>query len=153
MHFSNLFARLPLTKSLRRRASQSKRRTQRRMFLEPLEARQLMAGDIDITGFTTDGNNLRVAYTVSGISSPFKIGIYTSQDGQTPDQLLQEVANVPAVSQTLNITPSFTDPRQDYFLLAKVDSAGGPKSNRSWTQRESGLGQTVLDEPEASRVR
>jgi hypothetical protein len=43
MHFSNLFARLPLTKSVRRRASQAKRRNQRRMFLEPLEARQLMA--------------------------------------------------------------------------------------------------------------
>jgi Ca2+-binding RTX toxin-like protein len=87
------------------------------------------AVEIAPTAFYSDGTNLNIQYAVVGRDSdlaPISIGIYTSQDGITPDHLLQEV-RVEQPHQgvyTLPITPIFTDPQYDYYLVAKVDSGG-----------------------------
>ena len=104
------------------------RRTTRRLQMEALETRQLLAVDLMPTTFDSDGTDLRVSYDVTGdASSPFDIGIYRSSDGTTLDSLLttqrvSDSADLTAGSHTVTISPAFSDVEQDYFLVAKVDA-------------------------------
>jgi hypothetical protein len=111
----------------RSHATNNKRHT-RKAFFEPLESRQLLAGDIVVTGFGVDAannNQLNIYYNVSGSVDPFNIAIYASPDAN--GNVLQErfelrPGNTTPGPHTLPITPSFPDLQKDYYLIAKVDS-------------------------------
>ncbi|HEY2412410.1 MAG TPA: Ig-like domain-containing protein, partial [Pirellulaceae bacterium] len=88
------------------------------------------AAEIAPTAFYSDGAKLYIQYAVLGEDAdlhPFSIGLYTSADGITPDQFLNQSIRVENPHQgvyTLPIIPTFTDPQTDYYLIAKVDSGG-----------------------------
>jgi hypothetical protein len=94
------------------------------------------AANVTLTGFTTDGTNLDVAYTVTGgTAAPFDIGIYTSPDGSTPDQELMSYtvncANSPLTcgSYTAAIAPAFDDIQSNYHLIAVSDANSDSSDN------------------------
>ena len=84
----------------------------------------VLAATVTLTDFATQGSSLQVTYSVSGAaSSPFTIGMYTSPDGTTADQLLSSYnvtdANELAVgSHTVTIPPPAADVSGDYYLIA-----------------------------------
>jgi VCBS repeat-containing protein len=82
--------------------------------------------DIHLTSFTSNGTNLAVNYTVSGAVPPsFSIALYQSPDGVTLGQQLQAVPGNTALGpQSTSIVSTFSDIQGDYYLIAKVDSAG-----------------------------
>ena len=102
----------------------------RSMRLEPLEVRQLLATDLDLTRFGTDQEDLAVQYTVlDEDASAFDIGIFRSSDGVTPEALLMvqridDAAGLAVGSHSVPIMADFADLQQDYYLLAQVDAAG-----------------------------
>jgi len=102
----------------------------RSMRLEPLEVRQLLATDLDLTGFGTDQEDLAVQYRVlDEDTSAFDIGIFRSSDGVTPEALLMvqridDAAGLALGDHSLPIMADFADLQQDYYLLAQVDAAG-----------------------------
>ena len=91
----------------------------------------VLAANVALTGFTTNGSSLQVSYTIGNeTSAPFQIGIYSSPDGTTPDQLLSSymvggvnsselIANS---SNTVPITPPAADVPGDYYLIAVANS-------------------------------
>jgi hypothetical protein len=82
--------------------------------------------DIAAGALTSDGTDLHFEYTVSGGTvSPFSIGLYASSDGVAPGQLLQsiEAPDLTVGTFSLNISPQFDEPQDDYYLVAVVDSA------------------------------
>jgi hypothetical protein len=90
---------------------------------------------ITLTGFSSssDHSALSVSYTVANAdSAPFSIGIYTSPDGTTPDQLLTSytvtdsslLAENTGTPYSVTIPTTFSDPQQDYQLIAVADSGG-----------------------------
>jgi VCBS repeat-containing protein len=81
--------------------------------------------DIMITGFYSDGYNLYVQYLVAGaINQAFSIGVYSSGNGTTLDDLpLESAAGITSQGvHTATIAPTFDDWQADYYLVAKVDS-------------------------------
>jgi PKD repeat protein len=89
---------------------------------------------VALTGFaaSSGGSQLQVSYTVTGgTAAPFTIGIYTSPDGVTPDQLLQSVtvdgssSSLPlgAGNDTASFTPQFDDIQSNYHLIAVSDTS------------------------------
>ena len=96
------------------------------------------AADVALTDFSTDGHLLQVAYSVSNdtSSAPFQIGIYSSPDGITPDQLLGsypvgnlDSSELTAGLHTISITPPGADVPADYYLIAVADSDATPEDN------------------------
>jgi Ca2+-binding RTX toxin-like protein len=95
---------------------------------------------VNVTGATvtlgtftpsTDGSQFQLSYTVAiAAAAPFNIDIDTSPDGTTPGQLLMSIpidgTTYPLNEgfHTISFTPSFTDPQQDYHLIAVSDGDG-----------------------------
>lgn len=100
--------------------------------LEHLERRELLTTDLVITGFTPEaqGRSLRVYYdVVNEGAAAFDIGICQSSDGVTPGSSLctrrvTEAGDRSVGSHTVTVEPSFSDPQQDYYLMAVLDCNG-----------------------------
>jgi Ca2+-binding RTX toxin-like protein len=96
----------------------------------------VVSADVALTGFTTDGTNLDVAYSITGATAgQFDIGIYTSPDGSTPDQELVPYTvngtNSPLTigNHTAVISPAFDDIQSNYHLIALTDANSDPSEN------------------------
>jgi len=93
----------------------------------------IYTADVEVISLVSDSSDedLIVTYDISdGDATAFNIGLYTSQDGVTPDTLLQTVAAtnlLEGTGYTQTIVPDFTqadvttDPEEDYYLIAMVD--------------------------------
>ena len=103
---------------------QGKGRKSRRQF-ESLESRSLLAADLSINSFTSDGVNLVVDFSIAQEeTSEFSIAIYRSFDGVTPDELLVSRwidAGLGIGSHQVIIPAAFTDLVADYELFAVID--------------------------------
>jgi len=89
-------------------------------------------GNITITGFRADGEDMLVDYTISGGSvSGFDIGIYTSSDGaQLDDELMtQTVDDLTEGSHTVSVVADFDDAGEDSYPVAIVDAAYQVETN------------------------
>jgi hypothetical protein len=80
---------------------------------------------------SSDGSQFELSYTIAdAAAAPFNINLYTSPDGTTPSQLLMSVPidgttyPLDEGPHTIAFTPSFTDPQQDYHLIAVSDADG-----------------------------
>jgi hypothetical protein len=91
------------------------------------------AAAITLTNFSPASGNaaLSVSYMASADSGPFTIGIYTSPDGTTPDQLLTsypvgavDPSELTAGTHTISTPTDFSDPQQEYHLIAVADNGG-----------------------------
>jgi VCBS repeat-containing protein len=85
------------------------------------------APELAITGFSSNGTNLEIDYSVAnGAAGSFKIALYTSDDGLTLGEQLQEVnggQNPGSLgNHTLTFQPTFDDPAENYYLVAVLDS-------------------------------
>lgn len=105
--------------------SRARHRAPFRPQLESLEARQLLAADLQITEFKTDDTNWVVKYDVTTDAvTPFDISVYRSSDGVTRNALLntQRITDPAKLTLTdqpggqphsVTVTPNFTDVQQD----------------------------------------
>lgn len=107
------------------------RHASRPLRMEPLEERQLLTVDLAITDFTStsSGALLQVSYSVANETSPqFKIGVYSSTDGSTygPTPLFTHTVSnsgdLTVGSHTVSFSAAYSDPGQDHFLIAQLDS-------------------------------
>ena len=97
----------------------------------------VLASTVVLSGFAMDGSSLQVSYSVSGATSaPFTIGIYTSPDGTTADQLLSSYAvggtdtsELTVGSHSVSIPPPSADVAGDYYLIAAADGAQTASGN------------------------
>jgi len=102
----------------------------RSLQIQQLEERQLLATDLDILGFSSDGEDLLIGYEVrDGDAVPFDIGVSRSADGVTPDAMLStrrisEPIDLTPGIHWASISPDFTDTQSDYVLLAELDIDG-----------------------------
>ena len=101
------------------------------------------SADVALTNFSTAGNMLQVQYNIANptnltqSAAQFQIGIYSSADGTTPDQLLTSymVGGVNASELTVgnNHTVLLAPPAGalsgDYYLVAVADSDATPNDN------------------------
>ncbi len=90
---------------------------------------------VALTGFAANtssaSSQLNVSYTITGgTADPFNIGIYTSPDGVTPDQLLQSVyvnggMDLPLTDgdDTASFAAQFDDIPSNYHLIAVSDTS------------------------------
>jgi Ca2+-binding RTX toxin-like protein len=115
----------------RLRAKASSRRSRRAWGVERIETRRMLASDIIITAFASDGANLNVIYDIQyENATAFDIGVYQSADGTTLGALLltRRITDSAKLAVGTNhiesVAPSFNDTQADYFLVAKVDADG-----------------------------
>ena len=106
------------------RAPQGAGRKQGRRF-EALEARSLLAADLSINSFTSDGVNLIVDFnSTEEISGDFNIAIYRTFDGvpELQSLLTQRIeGGVGNGSHQVIIPAAFSDLLADFELLAVID--------------------------------
>ncbi|NQU21065.1 MAG: hypothetical protein HQ567_07255 [Candidatus Nealsonbacteria bacterium] len=103
-------------------------------FLNALNLISVPAADIEIIQFYTDSNELKVKYIISGgytegdPAPDFDVNIYSSADGVVPETQLIATETVSLASMLddgehiLDISPDFTDPKEDYYLMAVVQA-------------------------------
>lgn len=97
-----------------------------RQRFESLENRSMLAADLSILNFGSDGTNLVVSYeSANQAAAGFDIAIYRSFDGMSLDQLLVtqriDVTNGIGAQQAF-IPANFGDLEQDYQLLVVIDA-------------------------------
>ena len=88
--------------------------------------------EILFTGFATKNMDFQVDYTIiADVANlaQFDIGIYRSSNGSSLDAQLMYQAVTSSADRTRGghsvvFDADFSDPKQDYYLMAKVDSAG-----------------------------
>jgi len=104
--------------------------TCRRLAFESLERRKLLATDIAVTGFSSNGEDLVVEYDIAYQDAmAFDIGIYRSSDGQalgtrlTSERVTGQSDLQVGIGHCVAVDAYFTDVEQDYYLIAKVDSS------------------------------
>ena len=126
--WTNTFARLGLR--LRKKPETVRQLKHRAMRLEQLQDRRMLATDLAVAAFASDGQDWTVAYDVSNqAATAFDIGVYRSSDGVTADTLIQtrritDSADLAVgTGHTIAIDPNFTDVEQDYYLVVKLDNA------------------------------
>ena len=83
--------------------------------------------DIVITGLTSDGTDLTITYSITGVVPPtFTIALYASPDGEALGQQLQIVTPPAGFNaagpHSFPLPATFTDLPYDYYLVAVVDS-------------------------------
>ncbi|MFQ6048486.1 MAG: hypothetical protein ACE5K7_03900, partial [Phycisphaerae bacterium] len=123
-----------------------------RPWVEMLEPRQLLSGDLAITGFSADGLDLLVDYEVAGQDAPaFQIGIYRSSDGVTAETLLTtKSVTQPADLQVgaghrAAVTADWSDVQQDYWLIALLDADGAVAEDDETNNQQTLGGGLFLD--------
>jgi Ca2+-binding RTX toxin-like protein len=101
----------------------------RSLVFEQCEPRQLLAADIAIDRFYSDGTVWKIDYSIAGTAQNFDIAVYRSANGVSPDgeaiQTRTVNTDLGAGSYTLPITPSFNDDESDYFLIADIEPSAG----------------------------
>jgi Ca2+-binding RTX toxin-like protein len=111
-----------------RRKPRARKIEDRRMAVEPLEKRELLAADLSLDSYYSDGDDWHVQYEVSNqAATAFEVGVYRSSDGVTQDELLtshrvDQSDDLAVGLHDLVITPEFTDVQEDYQLIVSVDS-------------------------------
>ena len=117
--------RVAQQREARRRKAQRNRSFQ----FEPLEPRQLLAADLVIQDFVSDGNALQITYDVAAeVATAFDVDIYRSSDGVSHDALVASQRITAAgdlaigTGHTATLTANFTDVQEDYQLIAVVDA-------------------------------
>ena len=124
------FAKLGYRKARRRDQRLRQRFNSRRPQIESLEQRQLLASDLVVTALYADGSDLLVDYEVVGDpATAFDLDITRSRDGVNDDAAIHsarvsDAADLSVGSHTLSISPDFTDVKEDYWLLARIDAGG-----------------------------
>lgn len=67
-----------------------KRHRPRGLNIELLEARQMLASDVAVTSFASDGEDLLVGYSITGEDAgAFDVSIHRSADGVSPGGVLE----------------------------------------------------------------
>src|SRR5262245_3688407 len=110
-----------------------------------------MSNDIAITNFFSDGVDLKVQYFVLGDYNELddvEVRVYASPDGVALGQeLASGTQNLGRGLQTLTITPHFPDLQQDYYLVAKVDTASAfSESNENNNSMKFRAGAFLVDD-------
>jgi len=108
------------------------------------------AADLALTSFTSDGSKLWLNYLVLGSSiAPFNIAVYTSPDGTTlGQQIYLRSGDTSPGYHALGVSPSFIDPTEDFYLIARLDSGGTvEETNESNNQMRLGAGAFLNKRP------
>ncbi|GAB6166132.1 hypothetical protein JCM19992_21320 [Thermostilla marina] len=128
--WTNFFRRLGLKPKRTRRPAGLKPRSLR---LEPLAPREMLAGDVLLSGFYGDGGHLVVKYDVVGEDAqPFEVGIYRSTGDAAAETLVASArVSKPAdlaagTGHSLAINAALADLEADYVLLAKIQGDSKP---------------------------
>ena len=118
-------------KRVKRKGNLARKRIKgRRAVCEQLERRELLAADLLITQFYSNGTDLLVDYdVVNEAATAFDIDITRAADGVNDDAVvhsarISDAADLAVGSHTLTIAPNFTDVQEDYWLLARIDAGG-----------------------------
>jgi len=105
----------------------------RSLRIEPLAPREMLAGDVWLTGFYGDGAQLVVTYEVVGEDAePFEVGIYRFAGDAASETLLARArVSKPAdlaggSDHSLAIRAAFADIEADYVLVAKIEGDSKP---------------------------
>jgi len=116
-----------------KRASRPAGLKPRSLRIEPLAPREMLAGDVLLTGFYGDGTHLVVDYEVTGEDAqPFEVGIYRCAGGADSEALVASArVSKPAdlaagVGHRLAIKAAFADVESDYVLVAKIEAGAKP---------------------------
>src|SRR5207249_3812717 len=114
--------------------------------------------DVSIASFFSDSTQLKVEYLVLGSSTPpFTISVNASSDGVAlEDQLALYRVQSPAERSpglhVVSIPASFDDLTWDYYVMAKIDSAGEvQEQNEANNVARFAAGTFVVDEPTSGR--
>ena len=107
----------------------------RSLVFEHCEPRQLLAADILIDRFYSNGTVWKIDYSITGAAQNFDIAVYRSANGVSPDgeaiQTRTVNTDLGAGSYTLPITPNFSDDEADYFLIADIEPSAGDLTQES----------------------
>ena len=88
--------------------------------------------DLELLKVLGDGFSVQVQFAMnysSESAAPFDITLYRSADGVTPDGVLSvhtisDPGSLTPGAHTIGFHPTFSDPLDDYFLLAEIDGSG-----------------------------
>ena len=101
----------------------------RRLQVEALEPRQLLAADLMVGAFSADGEDLLVDYSVGGeAATAMTVGVYRSNDGgatldaQVASQAVTDTNLLALGSHQLTLTADFVDVQEDYELYVVLDT-------------------------------
>jgi len=102
--------------------------------IECLAPREMLAGDVLLTGFYGDGTQWVVNYEVVGEDAePFEVAIYRSGGGGANDSLVASAqVSKPAdltagTGHSLVINAAFADIQADYVLVARIEADVKPR--------------------------
>jgi hypothetical protein len=123
-------------------------RRSRRAF-ESLEARSMLAADLSIEAFGSDGVDFVIDYQVTQASvSPFNIAIYRSFDGVSRDQLLLSRridTGLGLGAHQVTLAADFSDLAADYQLIAVIDNSAEISEADESNNQAAFLGGAFLD--------
>lgn len=141
-----LFASMPrlFSKQLPIGASRNSNRT-----FESLESRSLLAADLSINSFTSDGVNLVVDFNISEeLTTEFNIAIYRSFEGISQDQFLVSkriVGGLGIGNHQVTLPAAFSDFLADHQLIAVLDNDAEIPELDEWNNQVAFLGGVFVD--------
>lgn len=150
MHVKSDWLRLGKSVANRKLPSVAWHRRMRPLTFERCESREMLASDLQLTSFASDGLDFVVTYDIANEGvAPFDITVYRSADGTTLGDMLAtvEVADsakrIVGNGHSVSISPAFTDVASDYKLVAVVD-AGQEISETSETNNQGAFAGGVF---------
>jgi len=148
--WTNTLTKLGFRK-VRRKKKRDRSLQGQRLLYETLEERQLLAADLNIHEFHSDGRDLQLTFDHFGVTTdPFTVEIYKSFDGKLADELLFSQSITPApntsnITEPISIPASLADTDEQYRLLAVIDSDRVRLSQRR-TAFSGGVFYTAADD-------
>ena len=107
--------------------------TRRHLPLEQCEPRCLLAADITIGEFYSNGTNWIVDYSITGGPATFGLEFFRSADGVTTEGAAIQTETIVGANggphSTLPLTPNYSESQDDYYLIARVVPGDGDSSS------------------------